>query len=286
MVGVLLTKRRVARWIPTRRPDSHKGDNGRVLVVGGSEQFVGAPALAALAALRSGADLAVIAAPEQAAWIINSFSPDLITIKLPGRVLTPRALQRLGRAVQRSDAVVLGPGLGDMPATLRAVRVLLSRLRNKKAVVDADALKALPSSRLSRRWVLTPHRGEFERIVGKALSGKRAKDISVMRVWAEKQEVTLLLKSPRDVVVAPDGKTALNPTGNAGMTVGGTGDVLAGIVGALLAQGLQPFEAACCAAWICGRAGDLCAREKGYEFVASDVIEKLPEVFAELRRVR
>jgi len=275
----------VGNILPKRASDSHKGDNGRLLVVGGSERFVGAPALTALAALKSGVDLAVVAAPELTAWSINSFSPDLITVKLPGRQLMKGAIRVVLQEVKKFNCVVVGPGLGDERETRKVVSSLLQKLRRSPVVVDADALKALPRFKGFGKWILTPHGGEFSKITGKALPKRHEEKIEMTKEFAEKIGCTVLLKGSKDIIVSPDGRVAVNLTGNPGMTVGGTGDVLSGIVGSLVAQGVAEFEAACFGAWICGRAGDLCRREKGYEFTASEVIEKIPEVFKELRRL-
>lgn len=269
-----------------RRREAHKGDYGRLLVVGGGSRYVGAPALVGLAALRSGVDLAIIAAPERAAWAINSFSPDLITVKLPCRDLEPPALPELRNEFKRSTAAVVGPGLGTLAKTHDAVLELARTLREDHpslpALFDADGLKALASERSLAQgmpWVLTPHAREFEQLTGTDLPSDTRGRTQQVKAAASELGCTVLLKSWVDVIASPEGEVALNRTGNPGMTVGGTGDVLAGIVGAFLAQGARPFDAAVAGAWACGRAGDLCLREKGYWFVASDLLEKLPGIF-------
>jgi NAD(P)H-hydrate epimerase len=286
-----VTAREVARALPERRPDSHKGENGVVLIVGGSERYVGAPALTALAALRSGADLAIVAAPERTAWTINTFSPDLLTIKLPGSEFGQDGLGRVEEEMRRATAVVVGPGLGLSERTSGAVLELARMIRkaNLPALFDADGLKAL-APRLSElgsgKWVLTPHAGEFQIISGKTLPRAPHERIPIVSDFARRFGCVILLKAQTDIIASPDGRVKLNTTGNPGMTVGGTGDVLAGIVGTLLSQGVPSFEAAFASAWISGRAGDLCMKERGYEFLASDVINKIPDVFRELRRCR
>ncbi len=277
--------------LPTRRQDSHKGDFGRLLIIGGGSRYVGAPALTGLAALRCGVDLATIAAPEKTAWVMNSLSPDLITIKLPCEDLGPRVLQEIFAELKRSTAVVMGPGLGSNGETLDASVELAYKLRRSHpklpALFDADGLKALTSDPILMRWmpwVLTPHAGEFKILTGSNLPSELSGRIKLVIMTAEKLRCVVLLKSHVDIISSPNGELKLNYTGNAGMTVGGTGDVLSGIVGAFLAQGAEPFKAAVAGAWACGRAGDLCLAEKGYEFLASDVIDKLPEVFKEVRK--
>ena len=288
-----VVKKDVNAVVPVRKPESHKGDFGRLLIVGGGSRYVGAPALVGLAALRSGVDLAVIAAPERTAWTINSFSPDLITIKLPCSDLEPSVLPEISSEFELSTAVVVGPGLGSLAKTRDAVVELAHALKEKNpklpAIFDADALKALASEHgliKGMPWVMTPHAGEFKILTGSNLPPDLNGRIVQVELSAEKLGCVILLKGHVDIIASPAGDVKLNYTGNPGMTVGGTGDVLSGIVGAFLAQGTEPFKAAAAGAWVCGRAGDLCLRERGYEFVASDVIDKLPEVFKEVRGER
>ena len=279
--------------LPKRKPEAHKGDFGRLFIVGGGSRYVGAPALVGLAALRSGVDLATIAAPEKTAWTISSFSPDLITIKLPCRDLESSALSELWGELERSTAVIVGPGSGTLAKTRDAVIELARTLREKypnlPALFDADGLKALaPERGLAKGmpWVFTPHAGEFKLLTGSDLPSDIAGRAEQVKLAAQEFGCVILLKAHVDIVASAAGDLKLNYTGNPGMTVGGTGDVLSGIVGAFLAQGTEPFKAAVAGAWACGRAGDLCLREKGYEFVASDLIDKLPEVFREVRGKR
>jgi NAD(P)H-hydrate epimerase len=286
-------KENVRAVLPKRKPESHKGDFGRLLIVGGGSRYVGAPALVGLAALRSGVDLAIIAAPEKTAWTINSFSPDLITIKLPCRDLEPSALLEILNEMERSTAVVVGPGLGTLAKTRDAVIELARTLREKHPTLpvlfDADGLKALASERglvQGMPWVMTPHAGEFKILTGSDLTSDIRERAEHVKLAAQELGCVILLKGHVDIIASAAGDLKLNYTGNPGMTVGGTGDVLSGIVGAFLAQGTDPFRAAVAGAWVCGRAGDLCLREKGYEFIASDLIEKSPEVFKEVRGKR
>ena len=276
----------VRRVLPRRRPDSHKGENGRVLVVGGSLRYVGAPALTALSALRSGVDLVTVASPEETAKLINTFSPDLITLKLPCRELGPEVLPHLLPELERCDSLVVGPGLGE--GTEEAVVALMEETGRKfpslPVLLDADALRAVRGREWrGRRVVLTPHAGEFRMITGREVPGRLEERVRVVSEEARRLGCVILLKGRVDVISSPRGEVVLNRTGNPGMTVGGTGDVLAGVVGALLAQGLDTFEASWAGAYVNGMAGDLCLREKGYGFTASDLIAKLPYVFKSLR---
>ncbi len=283
-------KKDVATVLSKRRQEAHKGDYGRLVVVGGGLRYVGAPALVGLAALRSGVDLAIIAAPEKVAWTVNSFSPDLITIKLPCRDLEPAALSELRNELKSATAVVVGSGLGTLAKTRDAVLGLARMLKDEypglPTLFDADGLKALASERglpQGMPWVMTPHAREFELLTGVDLPSDIKGRAQQVRVASKELGCTVLLKAWVDVIASPAGKVKLNYTGNSGMTVGGTGDVLAGVVGAFLSQGVEPFKAAVAGAWACGHAGDLCYKERGYELLASDLIEKLPAVFKEVR---
>lgn len=253
-----------------RDPESHKGQNGRVLVIGGSEDYVGAPALCGLAALRSGADLAVIAAPEKAAYAMNSLSPDLITYKLNGKALEPSHYSQIMRLADKADVVVIGPGLGASARTAEAVKKLCDRI-DKPKVIDADALRAM--RKIPPNSVLTPHAREFE----DAFKAKPTREN--LQKLAAKDRI-ILLKGHVDLI-SNGVEVRENQTGNAGMTHGGTGDVLAGLVAGFIAQKLPLFDAACLAAYVNGKAGDLLFERYGYCFIASDILGVIPQIMAE-----
>jgi NAD(P)H-hydrate epimerase len=264
-----------------RPRESHKGDFGRLLVIGGSETFSGAPALVALAALRTGVDLAYVAAPEKTARAISAMSPDLITIKLDGEHLNPNNIPALKNYVEKADAVALGPGLGLHKETKEAVKAVVEVVENagKPLLLDADGLKAFAEfkRKLKVTLVLTPHAGEYAILTGKELPEKiMQKALEVQRTASELGAV-LLLKGPTDII-SNGTRFKLNFTGNPGMTVGGTGDVLSGVVGAFLAQGADPFEAAVAGAFVNGAAGDFVFEEKGYHMVATDLLNWIPKV--------
>lgn len=272
--------------IRPRDPYSHKGDNGRVLVVGGSYRYVGAPTLAALAALRMGADLAIVAVPSSIAQAVRSFSPDLIVQPLPSQeVLDMQSLEVLKREAERSDAVVLGMGLGTDSKTKEAVWALVEYLSSvgKPMVIDADALKVLGEIRDKLRLksaVLTPHAGEFYALTGEKLPDEREAGwrgrLETVMLWASKFSTTILLKSRYDIITEGK-KFKVKTIGNPGLTVGGTGDVLSGIVGAILSKGTNPFNAAVAGSFLNSYAGDLLAMEKGYHYTAKDLVDKIPE---------
>ncbi|OYR51650.1 bifunctional ADP-dependent NAD(P)H-hydrate dehydratase/NAD(P)H-hydrate epimerase [Halorubrum sp. Ea1] len=257
-----------------RDPDSHKGENGEVLVVGGGP-YTGAPSLAARAALRAGADLVRVACPETVAREVQGYSADLIVRGLPGGRLGPAHVDRVAELAADNDVVVFGPGLGDDDATLEFVREFLAGY-DGRAVVDADALRAVPEVDTDATLVCTPHQGE---LVG--MGGETAADpderAALVRAFAADLGHTLLVKGAVDVISDGDGDAVrLNRTGNPGMTVGGTGDVLAGTVGALAAV-TDPFRAAAIGAYVNGRAGDAAAAARGNGLVATDLPDRLPE---------
>jgi len=264
-----------------RPPESHKGDFGRLLVIGGSETFSGAPVFVALAALRTGVDLAYVAAPERTAYAISSMSPDLITIKLDGKHLNVGNIPALKAYIETANAIVLGPGLGLHVETREAVKAVVEAVESagKPLLLDADGLKAFAGfkRKLNAPLVLTPHAGEYAMLTGKKLPEDLKEKVSEAQKTAAKLGAVLLLKGPVDII--SDGERfKLNFTGNPGMTVGGTGDVLSGVVGALLAQQTDPFEAAVAGAFVNGAAGDFVLEEKGYHMVSTDLIQKIPQV--------
>ena len=253
-----------------RDPWSHKGDFGKVLVIGGSNVYTGAPALVGLAALKSGCDLVYIAAPKKAADISASFSPNLITFPLHGDFLTNKHFKETQKI--RADAVVFGNGLGEKSSSF----CKLMWKTKKPCVIDGDALKYLPKG-LNKNFVLTPHEGEFSIIAGRKIPKDLEARKALVKTYAKKLNCTILLKGHIDIV--SDGSIVFeNKTGNPYMTKGGTGDVLAGICGALLARGVDPFKAACLAAYISGAAGDLAAKKYGESLLATDVIEEIKNV--------
>ena len=271
-----------------RQTNSYKGQNGLVLVIGGSLDYVGAPALSALAALRAGSDIVRLAAPEKAALAINALSPDLITVKLSGNHISRSHMHALVGLAQKSDAVLIGPGLA---ITDRAfVNALLKKISsmNMPLVVDADALKLADISSL-KNCIITPHRKEFELFLRnnkrKGLIDSLAAPVSdakkVMMIregladFFEGNNV-LLLKGPHDLVIS-DNEYLVSKGGNPGMTVGGTGDILAGLCVGYLSQTHEPFLSASLASVNCKRIGDLLFHKSnfGFGFIASDFLKEI-----------
>ena len=267
--------------VKPRSPNAHKGAFGRLLVIGGSNIFSGAPTLAAMAALRTGVDIITVAAPEKTATVISSMSPALITIKLKGKHLNPSNLSQLSEQLDSATAIVLGPGLGLNSETKEATQQIIEQLeeRGTSLLLDADGLKAFSEfkRRVELPMVLTPHAREYEILTGNKLPDDLEEKAEKVQRRAWKLGATILLKGPADII--SDGKrTKFNFTGNSGMTVGGTGDVLSGIVGGLLAMGIDPFRAAAAGAFINGAAGDFVAAEKGYHMIPTDLLDYISHV--------
>jgi len=264
-----------------RDPDSHKGDNGAVLVVGGGP-YAGAPTLTARAALRAGTDLVHVACPSEVADTVQGFSQNLIVHPLSGAALDLSHVSRLTSLATDVDTVVIGPGLGDAPTTADAVAAFLAEY-DRRAVVDADALRVVPDVDTDAEVVCTPHQGELREMGGET-DADPVERARLVRAFAADIEHTLLVKGRQDVIAGVpqepghDGSvvTRRNRTGNPGMTVGGTGDVLAGVVGALTAR-TTPFVAAAAGAYVNGLAGDAAAEANGHGLVATDLIDRLPQ---------
>jgi NAD(P)H-hydrate epimerase len=254
-----------------RDPQSHKGDHGEVLVVGGGP-YTGAPALSAGAALRAGADLVRVACPRAVAREAQGYSENLIVVPFEGETLAPAHVETLLNRAADHDVVVFGPGLGAAAETLAAVERFLAAY-DGRAVVDADALQVVPGVETDATLVCTPHQGELEKMGG-ATSEEWRERRTLVAEFAGDLGHTLLVKGAYDVV-SDGGETRVNRTGNPGMTVGGTGDVLAGVTGALLSA-LEPLQAAAVAAYVNGRAGDLAVEDTGYGLVATDLLDRVP----------
>lgn len=256
---------------PIPRPDSHKGANGKLLIIGGGPYF-GAPAMAAMAALRTGTDLVTVAAPDSVYHEIAAVNPTLMIQGLSGDKLTTDHLLDLLALSERNDAVLLGPGLGIDPDTVKAVNIFI-KMCNRPMVIDADGINALHKDFKAKvPTVLTPHIAEFGR-----LTGVKPENEETVSKAAFERGCVIVLKGREDIITV--GKmTRRNGTGCAGMTGAGTGDVLAGITAALLSKGLSPFDAGCLGTYISGLAGELAFEERSYGMIATDVIDKIPTV--------
>ncbi len=273
----LLDADAAARWLPARRPEAHKYTAGTVLVVAGSERYLGAAELACRAAYRGGAGLVTLAASSRApsAW------PEVVFAPLDWSAAAP--LDALGAVeAKRAQAAVVGPGLD--PAAVAWLPRLLSQLQGA-VVLDAGALapdaELREAVRAHGRVVLTPHVGEAARLLATSTGDVLDDPPAAAATLAERYAAVAVLKGASTVVAAPDGRLAVSTRGHPGMATGGTGDVLAGLLGALLADG-DPFERACAGVYLHGRAGERAAADRGVGLVAGDVVEALTKAVAEL----
>ena len=252
------------KFLKKRRKDSHKGDNGRILIVGGSREYHGAPIYAGLAASKV-VDLVIVACPASAAPVIKEATPDFIVHPLSSDYLAVKDVPTVVELASACDVVLLGPGLGMQKETQKACCEVLSHI--ERAVIDADGLKALKGNLhlLSPNTILTPHKGEFAMLFGSIEE-------------AAKTRCTIIQKGACDTI-SNGVKTKYNYTGNAGMTTGGTGDILAGLAAGFAACN-DIFQAACAAAFVNGLAGDICFDRYKFHYTASDVVTTLQEALS------
>ena len=282
----------VQRVLRPRSPETNKGDYGRLLCLVGSEGMAGAAAMSVRAALRSGTGLVNAAVPRSIYPLVASRAEEAVYTLLDEGIsapLTEAAQEELDASLHRADAVLIGCGIG----TGRLAGALLQRCLlgvEKPVVIDADGINLLARhidilKTIHAPLVLTPHPGEMARLTGRTVEDVQRHRLAAACSFARENGVTLVLKGAGTIVAAPDGRAWINLTGNAGMAKGGSGDVLAGMIGSLLAQGCAPEEAAAAAVWLHGTAGDRCAaRFSQAAMLPTDLIEELPSLFLELGR--
>ena len=273
--------------LPPRKPDGHKGNFGKLLIIGGAVGYTGAPYLTASAAVHSGCGLVYLGVPESI-WAVEAgkcVSAMPFPLSEKNGMLSYKALQDIEMKLAACGVLALGPGLGRSPHTERLVLELLARTE-KPVVLDADGINALAGhmdvldARRERVTILTPHDGEFARIGGDLSGGDR---IKAARDFAAAHGCTLVLKGHRTVTVGPEGNALVNTTGNSGLAKGGSGDVLTGVIASLIAQGVPAVQAATLGVWLHGRAGDLAAEDlTAYAMTPEDVIGRLPAAFREI----
>jgi hydroxyethylthiazole kinase-like uncharacterized protein yjeF len=274
----------VLRDMPRRGAESTKFSSGNVFVIGGSTGLTGAPTMAALGAMRAGAGYVTVAAPASLEPTFSVRLLEAMMVGLPhdGGSLTEEAVEPALKAIRRADAVVLGPGLGRRPATQRFARELFERI-DVPLVIDADGLNALagsfPEELPQRRWptVLTPHAGELGRLLDVDSAEVGRARLAHARAAAAAARAIVVLKGDDTLVAASTGRVAVSRGGAPALATAGTGDVLSGVIGAMLAKGLAPAHAACAAVYAHVRAGQLAAAPHGPDgVIASDVIRELP----------
>ena len=278
--------------IPTRVQESHKGSYGHLLAVAGSRRYRGAASLTAEGALRTGTGIVTLASVEPVLAAVTARLPECCLLPCQeseeGGIRAEEA-DNLSRALEKATVLLMGPGLGNTVDTRALVRRLVGEARGT-VVLDADALNAAaallaegePIPRPAGSLILTPHPGEMSRLTGLTAAEIAADPAGIAARYAERWECTLVLKGHRTLIAAPDGRMWQNTTGNAGLSRGGSGDVLAGMVSGLSACGLPAPEAAACAVWLHGAAADRTADRLGqYGMLPHDLLTDLGQIFAE-----
>jgi len=287
MVTKTLQTTIVKKFIPARKANSRKGENGTILVVGGSYIYHGAPILSSLAALRAGNDLVYTSVPKINAQSTRAISPNLIVIPLVDQKLTRGAVRKLLGVIPKNlDSATIGMGLAIAEKT--SLNILVESLIKNDVRVSLDA-SALVSDILpvisNKNAVVTPHAGEFKRLFGISPPENQKQRISMVEKLARKHSITILLKGQTDVV--SDGKiTYLNPKKIPAMTVGGTGDVLSGLVAGILSKNRNALEAAAAATYINGLAGKLVQKKLGLHMTSMDLIDALPQVMKPFDKIK
>ena len=276
--------------MPRRRPDSHKGDYGRCLIIAGSVGYTGAPVLSARAASRMGSGLVFLGAPEQIYDIMAIKLDEEMPFPLPGDKQGRLAANAAGEILRRAsecDVCLIGPGLGKSPELCELVQSTI-RIVTTPVILDADGLNALAANpdileQAACPLILTPHPGEFRRLGGDLSSGDR---VLAARTFAYERKCILVLKGHRTITALPDGTAYINTTGNPAMAKGGSGDVLAGMIAALIGQKFPPKEAVLTAVYAHGLAGDMCSDKLGeYSVTAGDLISMLPDAVLKISEI-
>jgi NAD(P)H-hydrate epimerase len=274
----------VAALLPKRRLDAHKGDAGNLLIVAGSKGLMGAAIMAAQGALRIGAGKVTLAVPEPLVYAVESGPPEIMAIPLPatsGGTIDPAAFDLILEQAETMEALVVGPGLSTHPRTVELVHRLIQHIE-KPILLDADGLNALSQAMTvlegpRAELIMTPHPGEMARLGQMSTSEVQADRINFAIHFATQHRVHLALKGAHTVLAMPGGNAWLNPTGNPALASGGTGDVLAGACGGLLAQGLSPEEGLMAGVYLHGLAGDIAAQKVGgIGLTATDLLPALP----------
>lgn len=287
----ITTKEYVAAHLPPRVADSHKGTYGTLLTICGSYGMAGAALLCARGALRSGVGLLRAAVPQSVYPLLVDALPEAVFHAVSERngCFSAGAVPAIDEALATADAVVVGCGMGRGEGQTAVVRHILSHSA-VPIILDADGINAVTPHILTEETrtaplILTPHPGEMARLMGISTAEVQADRVAVARTLAREVNAVVVLKGHHTLIAAPNGETASNPTGNPGMATGGSGDVLAGIIGALVAGGLPPYEAAVCGTYLHGAAGDMAAaKHSQHGMLPTDLIEELGSLFLQFEK--
>lgn len=279
MNPIILSHEDVLTALPDRLPDSHKGNYGKILLLCGSKRYTGAPALSALGALRSGAGLVYLAVPESIYMIeaIKLYEPIVFPVPERDGMFCEESFLAVKEMLHGADSVLIGPGIGRSEEACSFVLQILNTYQGT-VILDADGISMMAEHKdvlrgRSAVTILTPHEGEFCRMYSLDSGRMMAAQELALELGA------IVVLKGHETVITDGTITYLNPTGNPGMAVGGSGDVLAGMITGLIGQGLDPLKAVACAVWLHGAAGDLCAQELGqYGMLPTDMLQALPRL--------
>lgn len=269
---------------PRKKKDIHKYTSGKSLIVAGSGKYIGAALLTSHASMKTGAGAVVLAFPDSLKGCVVPKLRELVVLSYKSKTnefLTTDNLPELNGKIAWSDSIIIGPGLGREPETLEAIKLFLQKSNKKKTVIDADALYAISLFGIEnfnlKNAILTPHIAEFSLLIKKTVEETQKNIIGYGKAFAQKSGSTLILKGPRTIIFTPDGKSFISPVGNSGLAKFGTGDVLSGIIGGILAQGASNYNAAISGVYLHGKTGDyLRNKYTEYGFTASQIIDYLP----------
>ena len=285
-------KKVIPKTLFSRRPNTHKGDYGHVLVVAGSIGLTGAPVLCALSALRSGAGLVTLAVPESVYFIVASKLTEVMVYPLPespGGTLSAASLRILQPLFLKADVLALGPGISRMSAASRAVQRIVLQT-DLPIVLDADAITAFAGRSRARlrqakgAIVITPHPGEMACLLDVSIEAVQRSRVQTAKKAASELRAVIVLKGYKTVIASPQGEVYVNQTGNPGMATAGMGDLLTGMIAGFIGQGCDPFPAAKAGVYLHGLAGDIAARRVGQiSLVAGDVLNAIPDAFRHSR---
>lgn len=286
-MAIILNDGIVKGFIPPRKQMSRKGDNGKVLVIGGSYLYHGAPILSSLGALRCGVDLVYTCVPKINLDATRAYSPNLIVVPMVDAKLTRGGVRKLlGIIPKELDSATVGMGLGIQDR--ESLKMLVKDLLDRAMLLSLDASSLVPeilNEIRDKKVIVTPHAGEFRRLFGEMPTDSEKQRTHMVEKHARDNGLTILLKGPTDVI--SDGRrTYLNPKNLASMTVGGTGDVLSGVVAGMLSKNQDPLQSASAAVFVNGRAGSMAQKKKGMHIVATDIIEFIPDAMKPFDRIK
>ncbi|MHA2030866.1 MAG: NAD(P)H-hydrate dehydratase, partial [Candidatus Kariarchaeaceae archaeon] len=274
---------------PKRELTSHKGENGRIIVIGGSDGFTGAPVLSGMSALRAGVDTLRIAVPETIRDIVAGYAMDFIVLKVKGDKITSKGFDRFkDLTANRHDVAAIGMGLSNHPECIKFVLDIFEYIKGRiKIVLDADAIRAFRGNLDLLKGsgaIITPHRAELRTMLDEEVPEDPQELVTFLEKTAKELGIVILLKGKTDIITNGV-RTLLNTSGHPGMTVGGTGDVLAGLVGAFNCFIPDPFFATAIATFVMGRCGEYAAKKFGNSLLASDIIEEISQVILDLEKI-